>query len=169
MQAFALTLSPGCFPCKHWTLNAGSVSLWVWRQLEGCAHHTITPPRPGRDQEATACATVQTGEMKGLVLISILLSGIFAAPFMKEEEAKKFIRLKRQTGHWDPNNSQNMWGYTLQEQANEYWTALRTDAQYYMDLGALMFDRNTAVENNRLYMEMLRDARAHLDRQTGQQ
>ncbi|KAG7230382.1 hypothetical protein INR49_024488 [Caranx melampygus] len=29
--------------------------------------------------------------------------------------------------------------------ANEYWTALRTDAQYYMDMGHLMFDRSVAT------------------------
>lgn len=29
-------------------------------------------------------------------------------------------------------------------QANEYWTAIRTDAQYYMDMGNLMFDRSVA-------------------------
>ncbi|XP_071772728.1 uncharacterized protein C3orf85-like [Centroberyx gerrardi] len=103
-----------------------------------------------------------------LVILVALLSGVFAAPFMKEEEAKQVIRLKRQSGYWDPNHSQNQWGYTIQEQANEYWTALRTDAQYYMDMSALMFDRSVATENNRLYMEMLRNARAHLDSQTGQ-
>lgn len=47
----------------------------------------------------------------------ILGSGVFAAPFVKEEEAKKFIRLKRQSGgYWDPYDSQNQWGYTIQEQ-----------------------------------------------------
>ncbi|XP_044061198.1 uncharacterized protein C3orf85-like [Siniperca chuatsi] len=101
------------------------------------------------------------------VILFALLSGVFAAPFVKEEEAKRFIRLKRQSGYWDPHHSQNQWGYTIQEQANEYWTAIRTDAQYYMDMSNLMFDRSVATENNRLYMEMLRNARAHLDSQTG--
>uniref|UniRef100_A0A3P8PWU6 Uncharacterized protein n=1 Tax=Astatotilapia calliptera TaxID=8154 RepID=A0A3P8PWU6_ASTCA len=96
-----------------------------------------------------------------------LLFGGFAAPFLKEEEAKGFIRLKRQAGYWDPHHSQNQWGYTVQEQANEYWTAIRTDAQYYMDMSNLMFDRSVATENNRMYMEMLRNARAHLDSLTG--
>ncbi|XP_077433907.1 uncharacterized protein C3orf85-like [Vanacampus margaritifer] len=104
--------------------------------------------------------------MKFVILLA-LLTGVLAAPFMREEEAKGFIRLKRQSGYWDPHNSQNQWGYTIQEQANEYWTALRTDAQFYMDMGNLMFDRSVADENNRLYMEMLRNARAHLDSQTG--
>ncbi|XP_037389205.1 uncharacterized protein C3orf85-like [Pygocentrus nattereri] len=104
--------------------------------------------------------------MMHIVLLLALLGGVFSAPFVNEEQAKRFIRPKRQEGYWDPNHSQNMWGYTIQEQANEYWTALRTDAQYYMDMGNLMFDRSVADENNRLYMEMLRNARAHLDAQT---
>ncbi|KAA8588869.1 hypothetical protein FQN60_010214 [Etheostoma spectabile] len=29
--------------------------------------------------------------------------------------------------------------------ANEYWTALRTDAQYYMDRSHMMFDRSVAT------------------------
>ncbi|XP_056899583.1 uncharacterized protein C3orf85-like [Takifugu flavidus] len=101
------------------------------------------------------------------VLLFVLVSGVLAAPFVKEKEAKTFIRLKRQSGYWDPYHSQNMWGYTVQEQANEYWTALRTNAQYYIDLNNLMFDRSVATENNRMYMEMLRNAQAHLDSQTG--
>ncbi|XP_029960923.1 uncharacterized protein C3orf85 [Salarias fasciatus] len=104
--------------------------------------------------------------MKCVILLAIL-TGVFAAPFVKEDQAKRFIRLRRQVGYWDPNHSQNQWGYTIQEQANEYWTALRTDAQYYMDMGNMMFDQSVANENNRLYMEMLRNARAHLDSQTG--
>ncbi|XP_030253013.1 uncharacterized protein C3orf85 [Sparus aurata] len=104
--------------------------------------------------------------MRFLILFA-LLCGAFAAPFVEEEEAKRFIRRKRQSGYWDPHHSQNQWGYTIQEQANEYWTALRTDAQYYMDMGNLMFDHSVATENNRLYTEMLRKVRAHLDSQTG--
>ncbi|MEQ2187636.1 hypothetical protein GOODEAATRI_006714, partial [Goodea atripinnis] len=42
---------------------------------------------------------------------------MFTAPHIKEEAAKKFIRLKRQAGYWDPHHSQNMWGFTIQEQA----------------------------------------------------
>ncbi|XP_076015630.1 uncharacterized protein C3orf85-like [Genypterus blacodes] len=81
--------------------------------------------------------------MKFLILVT-LVSGVLAAPFMKEGEAKRFIREKRQAGYWDPNHSQNVWGYTIQEQANEYWTAIRTDAQYFMDMSNLMFDRSVA-------------------------
>lgn len=48
----------------------------------------------------------------------LMFLGGFAAPFLKEEEAKGFIRLKRQAGYWDPHHSQNQWGYTVQEQVN---------------------------------------------------
>ena len=54
--------------------------------------------------------------------MSLLISdsGVFAAPFVKEEEAKKFIRLKRQAGgYWDPYDSRNQWGYTIQEQVTQ--------------------------------------------------
>ncbi|XP_054890298.1 uncharacterized protein C3orf85-like isoform X2 [Poeciliopsis prolifica] len=104
--------------------------------------------------------------MKYVILLSIL-SGVFAAPFINEEAAKKFIRLKRQVGYWDPHHSQNMWGFTIQEQANEHWTAIRDGAQYYMDMSHLMFDPAVADENTRQLMEMLRNAQAHLDSQTG--
>ncbi|XP_058633408.1 uncharacterized protein C3orf85-like [Onychostoma macrolepis] len=107
--------------------------------------------------------------MRHIVILMTLISGAFAAPFVKGEQAKKFLRLKRQSGYWDPSYPQNQWGYTLQEQANEYWTDLRTNAQYYMDMGNLVFDRSLADETNRLYMDMLRDVRAQLDAHTGQQ
>ncbi|CAL1613547.1 unnamed protein product [Knipowitschia caucasica] len=107
-------------------------------------------------------------KLKIIILLAIL-GGVLSAPFAKENEAKTFIRQRRQTGYWDPNDPQNIWGYTVQEQANEYWTALRTNAQYYMDMGHLMFDRSVADENNRMYMEMLRNARAQLDSHTGTQ
>ncbi|XP_024919049.1 uncharacterized protein C3orf85 [Cynoglossus semilaevis] len=104
-----------------------------------------------------------------IVILMALLCGTLAAPFMKGEQAKQFMRLKRQAGYWDPHHSQNVWGYTVQEQVNEYWTALRTDAQYYMDMSHLMFDPSVADENSRRYVEMLRHARAHLDTQLGSQ
>uniref|UniRef100_A0A8C8DWK3 Uncharacterized protein n=1 Tax=Oryzias sinensis TaxID=183150 RepID=A0A8C8DWK3_9TELE len=106
--------------------------------------------------------------MRSVILLAVL-SGVFAAPVMKEQEAKQFIRLKRQAGYWDPYHSQNQWGFTIQEQANEYWTALRTGAQYYMDMANMMFDPSVADENRRQYMEMLRNAQAHLDMQTRRQ
>ncbi|XP_024139789.1 uncharacterized protein C3orf85 [Oryzias melastigma] len=106
--------------------------------------------------------------MKVIFLMAIL-GGVFAAPVMKEQESKQFIRLKRQAGYWDPHHSQNQWGFTIQEQANEYWTSLRTQAQYYMDMGNMVFDPSVADENRRQYMEMLRHAQAHLDMMTRRQ
>lgn len=102
---------------------------------------------------------------------------MLAAPFVKEQDAKRFIRARRQAGYWDPHHAHNVWGYTVQEQvqwsccvrsrvghhlqdalrntfskaslsapqANEYWTALRADAQYYIDMSNLMFDRSVAT------------------------
>ncbi|KAM9441117.1 uncharacterized protein C3orf85-like [Clarias gariepinus] len=107
--------------------------------------------------------------MMRVVLVMLLLGGVFAAPFLIPEHAKRFIRQKRQINHWDPSHSQNVWGYTVQEQVNEYWTALRTDIQYYMDMGNLVFNPAVADENYRMYMEMLRNERAHLDTITGRQ
>ncbi|XDV19765.1 hypothetical protein PO909_025180 [Leuciscus waleckii] len=107
--------------------------------------------------------------MKHIVILMTLISGVFTAPFVKGEQATKFLRVKRQSDYWDPSYSQNQWGYTIQEQANEYWTDLRANAQYYMDMGNLVFDRSLADENNRLYMDMLRNVRAQLDAHTGQQ
>ncbi|KAK1168304.1 hypothetical protein AOXY_G8135 [Acipenser oxyrinchus oxyrinchus] len=105
-----------------------------------------------------------------IALTSVLLSAALCAPFMKEEDANQFIRLKRQAqyshdGYWDPTHSQNQWGYTIREQANEYWSSLRANAQYYMDMGSLMFDPSIARENNKAYMDMLREADRHLQEQ----
>ncbi|XP_066555058.1 uncharacterized protein C3orf85 [Amia ocellicauda] len=108
-----------------------------------------------------------------VVLLAGLLCGVSSAPFMKEEDANQFIRLKRQAqysqdGYWDPYHAHNQWGYTVQEQATEYWTSLRTNAQYYMDMGYMMFDPSVAIENNKVYMDMLRSTGEHLHDQAGQ-
>lgn len=62
------------------------------------------------------------------LLSSCLCLGVLAAPFLKEEEANRFIRLKRQSGYWDPHNSQNQWGFTIQEQVT--WRPLVLDIQH---------------------------------------
>ncbi|XP_043927700.1 uncharacterized protein C3orf85 homolog [Protopterus annectens] len=101
-----------------------------------------------------------------LFIFCILLPGLFSAPFISDEEANQFIRLKRQAqGYWDPNHGQNAWGYTINEQASEYWTSLRTTAQYYMDLGSLTFDPSVSQDNIRSYMTMLQQAGAHIQQQ----
>uniref|UniRef100_A0A8C3RPR2 Uncharacterized protein n=1 Tax=Chelydra serpentina TaxID=8475 RepID=A0A8C3RPR2_CHESE len=100
----------------------------------------------------------------------LLLTGVLGAPFVSEEAANEFIRLKRQTpyfqNYWDPSNSQNAWGYTVAEQVSESWTALRTTTQYYMDLGSFAFDPATARDHIKSYMDMLQQSGAHLQQQT---
>ncbi|XP_067402318.1 uncharacterized protein C3orf85 homolog [Emydura macquarii macquarii] len=75
-------------------------------------------------------------KMVQVALSVLLLTGVLGAPFLSEEEANEFIRLKRQTlysqNFWDPSNSQNAWGYAVAEQVSESWTFLRTTAQYYV-------------------------------------
>lgn len=45
---------------------------------------------------------------------------------------------------------QGLYDSVFLPQANEYWTAIRTDAQYYMDMSNLMFDRSVAELVNKL-------------------
>ncbi|PKU44897.1 hypothetical protein llap_4796 [Limosa lapponica baueri] len=84
----------------------------------------------------------------GLVMLFGTGKGVLGAPFLTEESANQFIRLKRQIpysqNYWDPSSSQNAWGYTLAEQVTESWTSLRDTAQYYMDLGSFAFDPSVA-------------------------
>ncbi|KAM6141013.1 uncharacterized protein C3orf85 homolog [Pterocles gutturalis] len=108
------------------------------------------------------------------ILVSALLftasiSGVLGAPFLTEESANQFIRLKRQipySQYWDPSSSQNGWGYTVAEQVSESWTALRDTAQYYVDLGSFAFDPSVASDNMRSYMDMLQQTGTHLQQQT---
>ncbi|XP_075623805.1 uncharacterized protein C3orf85 homolog isoform X2 [Balearica regulorum gibbericeps] len=105
------------------------------------------------------------------ILVSALLfTGVFGAPFLTEESANQFIRLKRQIpysqNYWDPSSSHNAWGYTVAEQVSESWTALRDTAQYYMDLGSFAFDPSIASDNIRSYTDMLQQSGTHLQQQT---
>ncbi|XP_064000007.1 uncharacterized protein C3orf85 homolog [Pogoniulus pusillus] len=104
------------------------------------------------------------------LLFTASISGVFGAPFLTEESANQFIRLKRQIpysqNYWDPNSSNNAWGYTMAEQVSESWTALRNTAQYYMDWGSLAFDPSIASENINAYMDMLQQSGTHLQQQT---
>ncbi|XP_066033436.1 uncharacterized protein C3orf85 homolog [Chamaea fasciata] len=108
------------------------------------------------------------------ILVSTLLftasvSSVLGAPFLTEESANQFIRLKRHIpyspSHWDSSSSQNTWGYTLAEQISESWAALRETAQYYMDLDSFAFNPSTAVMNIRSYTELLQQSRTHLQQQ----
>ncbi|XP_023798933.1 uncharacterized protein C3orf85-like [Cyanistes caeruleus] len=78
------------------------------------------------------------------------VSSVLGAPFLTEESANQFIRLKRHIlyspSYWDSSSSQNTWGYRhVAEQVSESWAALKETAQYYMDLDPFAFDPSTAV------------------------
>ncbi|XP_039912445.1 uncharacterized protein C3orf85 homolog [Hirundo rustica] len=95
--------------------------------------------------------------------------GVLGAPFLAEESATQFIRLKRHIpyspSYWDSSSSQNTWGNTLAEQISESWAALRETAQYYMDLDPFAFNPSTAIINIRSYMELLQLSGTHLQQQ----
>ncbi|XP_068926117.1 uncharacterized protein C3orf85 homolog [Petaurus breviceps papuanus] len=103
-----------------------------------------------------------------VALCTSLIIGVMGAPFLSDDSANQFLRLKRQIysqDYWDPNHSQNTWGYTLTEQASESWTSLRTTAQYYMDLGSFVFDPSTAQDHIKSYTDMLQQSGAHLQQE----
>ncbi|XP_054241098.1 uncharacterized protein C3orf85 homolog [Indicator indicator] len=104
------------------------------------------------------------------LLFTASLSGILGAPFLAEDPANQFIRLKRQIpysqNYWDPSSSQNAWGHTVAEQFSESWTALRDTAQYYMDWSSLAFDPSIVSDNINSYMDMLQQSGTHLQQQT---
>ncbi|XP_065598056.1 uncharacterized protein C3orf85 homolog isoform X2 [Cyrtonyx montezumae] len=89
------------------------------------------------------------------LLLTVAISGVLGIPFLTEESANQFIRLKRQIpyshSYWDPSSSQNTWGYMVAEQISESWTALRDTAQYYMDLGSYSFDPSIARYNSQTH------------------
>ncbi|XP_032536487.1 uncharacterized protein C3orf85 homolog [Chiroxiphia lanceolata] len=83
-------------------------------------------------------------KMFQILVSALLFTGVLGAPFLTEESANQFIRLKRHIPYsqssWDPSSSQNSWAYTVAEQISESWAALRDTAQYYMDLNPLAFN-----------------------------
>lgn len=88
------------------------------------------------------------------ILVSALLftasvSSVLGAPFLTEESANQFIRLKRHIpyspSYWDSSSSQNTWGYTVAEQLSKSWAALREAAQYYTDLDPFAFNPSVAI------------------------
>ncbi|XP_065532056.1 uncharacterized protein C3orf85 homolog isoform X2 [Lathamus discolor] len=87
-------------------------------------------------------------KMSQILVSALLLTGVLGAPFLTEESANQFIRLKRQIlfsqNYWDPSSSQDAWGYTVAEQVSKSWRALRDTAQYYMGLVPFAFDPSTA-------------------------
>ncbi|XP_027724060.1 uncharacterized protein C3orf85 homolog [Vombatus ursinus] len=108
---------------------------------------------------------IMAHKMIQVALCTTLLIGVMGAPFLSDDSANQFLRLKRQIypqDYWYPNHSQNGWGYTLAEQASELWTAVRTTAQYYMDLGSFAFDPSTAQDHIKSYTDMLQQSGTHL-------
>ncbi|XP_060090517.1 uncharacterized protein C3orf85 homolog isoform X1 [Heteronotia binoei] len=61
-------------------------------------------------------------------------------------------------------------GYCIfcSNQASETWTALRTTAQYYMDLGSFAYYPETARDQIQSYMEMLQQSGTHFQQQMTQ-
>ncbi|XP_070098944.1 uncharacterized protein C3orf85 homolog [Equus przewalskii] len=82
-----------------------------------------------------------------VALCSTLLIGALGAPFLLEDPANQFLRLKRHIylqDYWDPDHNPNTWGNSLVDQARETWTALKTTAQYYLNVNTFTFDTSTA-------------------------
>ncbi|XP_070259638.1 uncharacterized protein C3orf85 homolog [Myotis yumanensis] len=85
-------------------------------------------------------------KMLQVVLCSTLLIGALGAPFLLEDPANQFLHLKRHVylqDYWDPDHSPNMWENTLADQAHEKWTALKTTAQYYLNVNSFTSDIST--------------------------
>ncbi|XP_069889911.1 uncharacterized protein C3orf85 homolog [Dipodomys merriami] len=68
---------------------------------------------------------------------------VLGAPFLLEDPANQFLRLKRHAYSqdcWDPDHSPNGWRLTLADQAQEIWASLKTIVHYYMDMNTFTFD-----------------------------
>ncbi|XP_066889612.1 uncharacterized protein C3orf85 homolog [Kogia breviceps] len=73
--------------------------------------------------------------------------GALGAPFLLEDPSNQFLHLKRHIylqDYWNPDHSPNTWGNTLADQAHETWTALKTTAQYYLNVNTFTLDMSTA-------------------------
>ncbi|XP_068764382.1 uncharacterized protein C3orf85 homolog isoform X2 [Struthio camelus] len=105
-----------------------------------------------------------------ILVPALLFTGVLGAPFLTEESANQFIRLKRQIpysqNYWDPSSSLNAQEYTVAEQVSESWTSLRNTAQYYIYLGSYALDPSIVSDNIKSYMDMLQQSGTHLQQQT---
>lgn len=66
---------------------------------------------------------------------------------MLEDPANQFLHLKRHIylqDYWDPVHNPNLWENTLADQACDTWTALKTTAQYYLNMNTFTSDMPTA-------------------------
>lgn len=85
--------------------------------------------------------------MLQVALCSTLLIGALGAPFLLEDPANQFLHLKRHIylqDYWEPAHNPNLWENTLADQACETWTALKTTAQYYLNMNTFTTDMPTA-------------------------
>ncbi|XP_041437121.1 uncharacterized protein C3orf85-like [Xenopus laevis] len=74
--------------------------------------------------------------IKNIIVFAVMLKGILGAPFFAEEATHQFLRLKRQafSQHlWEPNNVENSFMSTINEQASQILNTWRHSAQYYVD------------------------------------
>ncbi|XP_039333560.1 uncharacterized protein C3orf85 homolog [Saimiri boliviensis] len=86
-------------------------------------------------------------KMLQVALCSTLLIGALGAPFLLEDPANQFLRLKRHVNlpdFWDPDHSSNVWKNTLANQAHETWITLKTTAQYYLGVNTFTSDMSIA-------------------------
>ncbi|XP_053421874.1 uncharacterized protein C3orf85 homolog [Nycticebus coucang] len=85
--------------------------------------------------------------MLQVALCSTLLIGALGAPFLLEDPANQFLHLRRNVylqDYWNPDHSPDVWRNTLEDQARETWTALKTTIQYYLDVNTFTLDMSTA-------------------------
>ncbi|XP_031220567.1 uncharacterized protein C3orf85 homolog [Mastomys coucha] len=79
---------------------------------------------------------------------STLLIEVLGAPFLMEDPANQFLRLKRQVVHlqdfWDPDQHPYGKGPSLADEAWETWISLKTSAHRYFDMNTLAFDISAA-------------------------
>ncbi|XP_060054390.1 uncharacterized protein C3orf85 homolog [Erinaceus europaeus] len=82
-----------------------------------------------------------------VILYATLLLGALGAPFLVEDPANQFLHLKRHIylqDYLDPDHNPNTWGNILADQVRETWSALKTTAQYYLNVNAFATDKGTA-------------------------
>ncbi|XP_060226974.1 uncharacterized protein C3orf85 homolog [Meriones unguiculatus] len=79
---------------------------------------------------------------------STLLIEVLGAPFLMEDPANQFLRLKRQVVHlqdfWDPDQHPAGRGLSLADEVWEEWTSLKASADRYFDMTTLAFDVSAA-------------------------
>ncbi|XP_051006308.1 uncharacterized protein C3orf85 homolog [Acomys russatus] len=83
-----------------------------------------------------------------VAVCSTLLIEVLGAPFLMDDPANQFLRLKRQVVHlqdfWGPDHHPVGRGLSLADQAREAWTSLKARAHRYFDMTTLAFDISAA-------------------------